>query len=144
MCIRDRVRRSRRDRLEAEKLSILTSVPGIDLDRLPTLRDHEDPKTQRKRTPLEFNQKTLERFRDFIDSSVLASPSRTAIGAFFLVKMCIRDRTQPAKLQKRKNPASPYGRRGKRSLFTSYCGAGGGSYEAACGASSWTYACGAS
>ena len=79
---KQQVRRSRRDRLEAEKLSILTSVPGIDLDRLPTLRDHEDPKTQRKRTPLEFNQKTLERFRDFIDSSVLASPSRTAICRF--------------------------------------------------------------
>lgn len=82
---KQQVRRRRRDRLEAENLSILTSVPGIDLDRLPTLRDHEDSETQRKRTPLEFNQKTLERFRDFIDSSVLASPSRTAIGAFFLV-----------------------------------------------------------
>ena len=31
---KQQVRRSRRDRLEAENLSILTSVPGIDLDRL--------------------------------------------------------------------------------------------------------------
>ena len=32
-----------------------------------------------------FNLKTLERFRDFIDVTVLASPSRTAITAFLLV-----------------------------------------------------------
>jgi transposase len=31
-----------------------------------------------------------------------------------------------------------------RSISTSYCGAGDGSYEAACGASSWPYACDAS
>ena len=37
---KQQVHRSRRDRLEAENLSILTSVPGIDLDRLLALRDH--------------------------------------------------------------------------------------------------------
>ncbi len=84
---KQQVRRSRRDRLEAENLSILTSVPGIDLDRLPALRDHahEDSEAQRKRAPIGFNLQTLERFRDFIDVTVLASPSRTAITAFFLV-----------------------------------------------------------
>ena len=84
---KQQVHRSRRDRLEAENLSILTSVPGIDLDRLPALRDHahEVSEAQRKRAPIGFNLQTLERFRDFIDVTVLASPSRTAITAFFLV-----------------------------------------------------------
>ncbi|WP_424825238.1 TrkH family potassium uptake protein [Rothia mucilaginosa] len=79
--------RTRHDRLEAENLSILTSVPGIKLDRIPALRDHapESPEAAHKRAPLAFNVQTLERFRDFIDVTVLASPSRTAITAFFLV-----------------------------------------------------------
>lgn len=84
---KQQVHRSRRDRLEAENLSILTSVPGIDLDRLLALRDHvsETSEVQRKRAPMGFNLQTLERFRDFIDVTVLASPSRTAITAFLLV-----------------------------------------------------------
>ena len=84
---KQQTRQSRRDRLEAENLSILTSVPGIKLDRMPALRDHthESPDAQHKRNLLELDRKTLERFRDFIDSSVLASPSRTAISAFILV-----------------------------------------------------------
>ena len=79
--------RTRHDRLEAENLSILTSVPGIKFDRIPALRDHapESPEAAHKRAPLAFNVQTLERFRDFIDVTVLASPSRTAITAFFLV-----------------------------------------------------------
>ena len=62
-------------------------MPGIKLDRIPALRDHapESPEAAHKRAPLAFNVQTLERFRDFIDVTVLASPSRTAITAFFLV-----------------------------------------------------------
>ena len=45
----------------------------------------ETSEVQRKRAPMGFNLQTLERFRDFIDVTVLASPSRTAITAFFLV-----------------------------------------------------------
>lgn len=84
---KQQVHRTRHDRLEAENLSILTSVPGIKLDRIPALRDHapESPEAAHKRAPLAFNVQTLERFRDFIDVTVLASPSRTAITAFFLV-----------------------------------------------------------
>ena len=62
-------------------------MPGIDLDRLLALRDHvsETSEVQRKPRPHGFNLQTLERFRDFIDVTVLASPSRTAITAFLLV-----------------------------------------------------------
>ena len=45
---KQQTRQSRRDRLEAENLSILNSVPGIKLDRMPALRDHthESPDAQ--------------------------------------------------------------------------------------------------
>ena len=79
---------SYRERIEElEGLSVLASVPGLKLDRLPALRDrHEHSGTRRQpKGPLGFNRYTLERFRDFIDATVLSSPSRTAIGAFLLV-----------------------------------------------------------
>lgn len=80
---------SYRERVEElEGLSVLASIPGLKLDRLPALRDHHEHSSthhHQPKGPLGFNRYTLERFRDFIDATVLSSPSRTAIGAFLLV-----------------------------------------------------------
>lgn len=81
-------RSSYRERLEQlEGLSVLSTVPGIKLDRLPALRDRHiaQGNERRPRQPIGFNRQTFERLRDFIDATVLASPSRTAITAFLLV-----------------------------------------------------------